>query len=1249
MNMRFCRTFAVVAGMACAVSSVFAAEAETIVVTTENSPYYIGGTGGDAKNNASRVYDLQPGATLCISNLSNIWRIWTNVISTNGLAYITSLEEKPSELNLRGTLIASGDGRIGLKRFNLLTVDVDVSTGAYLGDACCDVKNLFFADEDGNERTGSLTIFKGTVKSLPKSSNVKLTWAEGAQIALVADNPWRNDDPFVFPSDNKMSVYLAEPGAVKAGTTVEVPAGCTFGMCAAEQSGANNPFTYGYRTTGVAFSNDNNVVLAAGATFACASRVTDVCTGRISGEGEVSIHSFKDRDGSTWVTSKLLGENTYSGATRILNNYQRLYFGSSVPAGVLAATGLWTECRFLPAEAPEGGNAQVTVNAFDGQYLANKIVAASNQTVTVKRITGKGWGEVDVEDGSAIVDFNPAVGPAVIRGQSQFGFLRFNGQLYGQAGVVQLFKDDGNELLILLPGPNGEGTPWTEGSGLRVNRPWLTVAGDQKFTTLPAYAPIRVMGESTVTISTEETKIGTIVGPQATAKVEYSGDWKKTAALWLDPDTSKLYYQGELALQEWKDKVIDSGGSLPSFTKNGGAGPYIEGLMDCRGEETHGEYMAFNDRDYDGVGGNPPKMENIGYMTHAQLATRSDGLKYIDCHSISGARLPLHKGGKDTIKINNEPAFAATMAIFVINSENGGGAAVIGTEKASYARTKSATGPITSNAVVGDIWLDGKKVADPTVTCLNGGWQILSIDVSKYPINGFGWDKRRSNNGGADYGDIILFTNKVTAVERQAVEKYLANKWRITTYEPETQETIDIQVSGSGTAELSSGTPLTVGGGFCGTAKLAAGTEIIIPTALPWGEAEIAGSAPTGWYDPSDRSLILTKEDCGMGTSQADEICALWDKRGGYKTKNGGRHYLYGINERAPTYVEYQRGTGPSFGWIDYNNLYEASLRPESTGNTFRMRYWDASYTDKTALGEGGDKAFDAKTIFIVQDSCRGGSTPVHDTVSGGSAIPRRSNDANQPIFSSSTVAGVKGGVVRLNGRTVATPTSTGFTGEPEVFSFSTANEGTFPAGFFACYQETESNDPDVEKRVEWIRAHQAGAIQGEIIVYDKYLSDEDRKHVEDYLMGKWLGYLPSGYADWRKATVDGAGTVKAATLGIAPKLASTFAGTLALTESEAAPTYEATITSDGVTGGLVATEATVTHNWSGNPKLNVTVSGQKVYGEFTLVSLKAISPTVTWDVVVTSKKGLAEVVQSDGGATVKVKIVPRGTMILIR
>lgn len=94
---------------------------------------------------------------------------------------------------------------------------------------------------------------------------------------------------------------------------------------------------------------------------------------------------------------------------------------------------------------------------------------------------------------------------------------------------------------------------------------------------------------------------------------------------------------------------------------------------------------------------------------------------------------------------------------------------------------------------VGDVpvWLDGARIANPASTGLSGGYQILTIDSRQtenanagVPVRALGTKTDDGYNcGGQVYGEILLFSDDITSVQRLAVEAYLAAKWRVPGYD----------------------------------------------------------------------------------------------------------------------------------------------------------------------------------------------------------------------------------------------------------------------------------------------------------------------------------------------------------------------------------------------------------------------------------------------------------------------------------
>ena len=95
--------------------------------------------------------------------------------------------------------------------------------------------------------------------------------------------------------------------------------------------------------------------------------------------------------------------------------------------------------------------------------------------------------------------------------------------------------------------------------------------------------------------------------------------------------------------------------------------------------------------------------------------------------------------------------------------------------RAGTSTTTTVDTPIFTNNL--DTWLDGVPV-DPTVTGYNGGWQIVSFnDPDRKFVRSLGMNSRYAYAGGQNYAEILIFSNVLSARDRQAIEEYLALKW----------------------------------------------------------------------------------------------------------------------------------------------------------------------------------------------------------------------------------------------------------------------------------------------------------------------------------------------------------------------------------------------------------------------------------------------------------------------------------------
>lgn len=536
-------------------------------------------------------------------------------------------------------------------------------------------------------------------------------------------------------------------------------------------------------------------------------------------------------------------------------------------------------------------------------------------------------------------------------------------------------------------------------------------------------------------------------------------------------------------------------------------------------------------------------------------------------------------GGHDEQRrmIFNKPIASKTV-VMVYGSHDGGGRGLIGGWKDSgygeaknpiegetiektqqdtyYNRTYTTTDDtiLAAGRINVPFWADGAPVVPNETAALNGAYQILSMGVApgdSPSLRSLGMDDTYLNAGGQRYGEILIFTNELTTVQRKAVEFYLAKKWGLTegfcaggrprsleVADGGSFETVDsvIDIPHSG-GSLSVGGALEASGVVVGSVSIAAGASLTLPGKDPYTEEQVdAIEGRIARFDPD------CTDDVGFNNT-SNMVHALF----GHGNKDVAdtpylqAYYNDANNDRRPTYSRGARGFGPERGWMD---LYADPPDKTRKGNNLRLKtnhdQWKGNNSETVKQN--------VKTAFIVMDSCHGGGLPIIDKVApdNGTAVRARSSysDYTAPIWGSGTSSILTGGETRINGRKVD-GTTTGFTGAPELFSFTT-DGNAFQAGFFGLYNA--GSDPE-----------QAYEVFGEILLFSEVLDVASRGEIEAYLMKKWLNMLPPGYADWTGATITGAGTVKAGRLKDLPQFEN-FTGTLEFT----APTLAFTL--DGAT-----------------------------------------------------------------------------------
>ncbi|MGN0852001.1 MAG: hypothetical protein ACI4Q3_01345 [Kiritimatiellia bacterium] len=348
------------------------------------------------------------------------------------------------------------------------------------------------------------------------------------------------------------------------------------------------------------------------------------------------------------------------------------------------------------------------------------------------------------------------------------------------------------------------------------------------------------------------------------------------------------------------------------------------------------------------------------------------------------------------------------------------------------------------------------------------------------------------------------------------------------------------------------------------------------------------------------------------------------------KPRANGTYYLHGTynvksttstGDRRPRAEAGAHGEGPVRTWL---NFYEDN--PDGGGNTLRAK------TNPSVLRQNVDPDYSATamrmcTAFIVSDSTFGGGNPIGDNVSFNGAIKaRKGDDISSPIWAAGTTGIVTNGETRLNG-TVVNGRHVGFSGGAELLSFTTTGE--YPAAFFGFYGNT------LERSYEQL---------GEIVLFSRVLVGDERDGIEAYLMNKWLGILPGGWCDWHRATVSGAGTVKAPSREVLPAFAADFTGTVALGSGSLAFHVDET---DAVTDALVLPEA-ASLVLPAAGEVSVTFAGRPASCVLaTAGDLSGFAPE-NWTLrVVPATAGSCRLVCADG--TLRLDVFPGGTQIFIR
>ena len=755
----------------------------------------------EAENVSGNRFTIVGDVTVVITNVTvpnvSLGALRASMVVTDGATLTVDFSDVEADrIRIWGTLVAHGTGKIRVKGDTTrIAYGLDGTGVQPLPQAVFDAPDFAFIDANGDVLDIPLTFCgPSAVRRWPScgrafsAANICLIGDEGVRLA-----PDEGTDTITLSSAGLRNLVLVDDTALAPSTKVNVPTDCGLYM---------KPATYSTNTLAWAgqewWTNSTDVVLAGG-KLSLQAMPNHVLLGDITGTGTVAMEVQRTRVNEmecTW----LLGNNTFEGAVNVLHGSSDrkapdfLNFGaSSVPGHATNKVTLaaWSQLAFF---APDGTFApNVTVGALAGSGETSMLYVKEGQTVTINALTG-----TFKKIGGGAVVFGPDAG-AVTSYRIGDGVV-YTGGLSSEVSVGTYVNDATGTNVLVLGGA-----------------PLFTDASSNYVVQAAAGARVRVLADGNVPV---------IAGGEGTAVIE-TRDWRDRAALWIDPSTTEPGPFGTCAKDEWWANISTTiSNRYVNEAQATGGGYYIEYMPDCRPDRTY--YFGRNGRNYQRLAGNPPSAECLPTVYAYQKFNGCNGLTTICC-SGNTRRLPLACGD---VKGDSTTSIPAKMVVMVFGSQDGGGKALVGTSDKAFARTAGLANGLTTSSSA-KIWLDGVKVADPTTQKLNGGWQVVSVDTTGHNVNGFGWAKNYSDAGGQNYGEILVFTNALSDVERTLVESYLAKKWGISTYACGTATPTVRAVGRTGTIEVPSDTQVTLGGCYAGTVDVKAGATLTISEPLP--------------------------------------------------------------------------------------------------------------------------------------------------------------------------------------------------------------------------------------------------------------------------------------------------------------------------------------------------------------------------------------------------------------------------------
>ena len=1095
------------------------------------------------------------------------------LVVTNGTVTLDLTAIDGKSFTLANGAIAKGNGTLRVKGCDSISMGRTINAYTATTLPPVDVQNVEYVDSAGVAYASpeGLILTNGFLEcSLPTTTPWKLAANAVPALVFAGSQIAQSLVSGTVLQLEARTYRLQDQEAVPAGVeSISIPSG---GELIVMAVGPNIKDYYSAAgTTSMSISND--IAVAAGGTLCLNSRYSLNMTGAISGAGALKSVSWNPGTGNVRTTT-IYDASAFTGSVSCEGDGITLAFkGASPGAGGNDVTLLEGRTLKLGTDAANGYSGSIgTVTGPSSGAAASLILPASEGSYSIAAlsgnvdVTGAGYDKTIVELGSFEVGDVVAVDGGSVH-------YTLSPAALAQPGISTFTRTNGRNVYARFASSS-----YMDYTGIETpdQGAYTLVAADgATYARLPTNVCLVVgagVSAAIETVSGEGTPNVRMEGGSLTVSRYLPETWRNKIMYWMDPSVLS--------------SAVINGVRTVSSTNY----PVAEGMNDVRETQTAIKLIRCAD----------PTSTWPTLMTNAV-----NGLTYLSCDY----------GGNRRLRF--ESAIAPKFAIVVFGSQLGGGQAVLGNTSGFYKRggtlekRMTADNPIFTTNIA--TWINGTLV-DPTVTNLSGGWEIISVDASKAVVHGLGFNAAygtTSNIAGQNYGEVLLFSETPTELERIAAEKYLAEKWGVSGYNDAGVGSHEVRADGTGT--ISIGCEASLSGAFSGTVALNGNTLTTSDESLPPGDEVVVSDGRLAWFDPDKRDSI------NLG-SDGKSIFNIYDRERG---KTDGAPVLNSAG-RTPSETVGPRGFGPSRRWVDYRDT-------TYYGRVLRLNKYPATTSRDI-------EPLSARTVFLVQDSSKSGGSPFLTVINGdsGDILSRLASgmapDPGAPIWRSTTANIFASGATYLDGREVDGAVD-GFYGRPELL---TAVGGrAFNVGAFAYYYYPASltnANPNVD----------VGEIQGEILVYDCVLSEETRKGIEAYLMWKWLGTARDGYSVMTNITVSGDGQLNVGSVAQMPKIGSSFTGTLAFSETS----FDFTVTAEGTVEGALS-------GGSGTLALpaactaNVTLERGVPPGEYALVS-GAIAPGTDWTLNLVAASSRLVSLEVRGGTPFLI-VQKRGAVFTIR